>query len=171
MTVLTTTSPSFSNNGTIPAHHTCDHKDISPALTWTGIPESIKSLVFIIDDPDPAAPKMTWVPCMLYNIPPNTFGLAEDITENDLPIKTLQGLNDWQRTGYGGPCPPIGNHRYFHKLYALSNVLQGLQQPTKTILKKAMHGHILPMLNSLDATSVGFNQLDPNHNVQNPKIH
>ena len=143
---LTLTSPAFAHNGLIPAQFTCDSQDLSPALAWSGIPEGTKSLVLIVDDPDapdPAAPKMTWVHWILYNIPPQVAGLAEAIAPAQLPAGTLEGINDWKRTGYGGPCPPIGVHRYFHKLYALDTVLPDLKQPTKTQLEKSMQGHIL----------------------------
>ncbi len=113
---------------------------------WAGVPANTKSLVLIVDDPDapdPAAPKMIWVHWLLYNLPPETTGLPEGVASKDLPAGTLQGVNDWQRTGYGGPCPPIGRHRYFHKLYALDGVLPDLKQPTKAALEKAMQGHIL----------------------------
>ncbi len=146
MTVLTLTSTSFSQNGEIPTRHTCDGQDISPELSWAKVPDGTKSLVLIVDDPDapdPAAPKMTWVHWMLYNIPPDTNELPEGIGSKDLPPGTLQGLNDWQRTGYGGPCPPVGSHRYFHKLYALDTLLPNLKHPTKVILEKAMEGHII----------------------------
>ena len=146
MIALTLTSISFSQNGEIPARHTCDGQDISPALSWIKIPDGTKSLVLIVDDPDapdPDAPKMTWVHWMLYNIPPDTNGLPEGIGSKDLPPGTLQGLNDWKRTGYGGPCPPVGSHRYFHKLYALDTVLPNLKHPTKAILEKAMEGHVI----------------------------
>lgn len=146
LTVLTLTSTSFSHNDTIPSRYTCDGKNISLALNWTGIPEGTQSLVLIVDDPDapdPAAPKMTWVHWVLYNIPPSATGLAEGISEKDLPSGTLQGMNDWKRTSYGGPCPPIGNHRYYHKLYALGTVLPDLQHPTKAALEHAMQGHII----------------------------
>lgn len=146
MTMFTLISVSFPHNGVIPPRHTCDGKNISPALSWTEIPEGTQSLVLIVDDPDapdPAAPKMTWVHWILYNIPPNAAGLAQGIAEKDLPPGTLQGINDWKQTGYGGPCPPIGTHRYFHKLYALDTVLPDLQQPTKAKLEQAMQGHII----------------------------
>lgn len=146
MTMFTLISTAFSHNAEIPSRHTCDGADTSPALSWSGLPEGTQSLVLIIDDPDapdPAAPKMTWVHWVLYNIPPTATGLAEGIQEKDLPPGTLQGLNDWKRTGYGGPCPPIGTHRYFHKLYALDTVLPDLRHPTKAKLEQAMHGHIL----------------------------
>jgi len=146
LTILTLTSTSFSHNDAIPARLTCDGKDISPALNWSGIPEGTKSLVLIVDDPDapdPAAPKMTWVHWVLYNIPPAITGLAEGILEKNLPPGALQGINDWKRTGYGGPCPPIGSHRYFHKLYALDTVLPDLHHPTKAALEQAMRNHII----------------------------
>ncbi|MEK7303068.1 MAG: YbhB/YbcL family Raf kinase inhibitor-like protein [Pseudomonadota bacterium] len=146
LTVLTLTSTSFSHNDTIPSRYTCDGKNISPALNWTGIPEGTQSLVFIVDDPDapdPAAPKMTWVHWVLYNIPPSATGLAEGISEKNLLSGTLQGINDWKRTSYGGPCPPIGNHHYYHKLYALDTVLPDLRHPTKAALEHAMQGHII----------------------------
>jgi len=146
MTALTLTSASFLQNGVIPARHTCDGQDISPPLSWTAVPDGTKSLVLIVDDPDapdPAAPKMTWVHWVLYNIPPNTSGLPEGIESKGLPSGTAQGINDWQRTGYGGPCPPVGSHRYFHKLYALDAVLPDLKHPTKAALEKAMQGHVI----------------------------
>ncbi len=139
-------SSSFPNHGAIPLRHTCDGHDISPELFWTEVPEGAKSLVLIVDDPDapdPAAPKRTWVHWVLYNIPPDAAGLAEGVAAAELPPGTREGLNDWHHTGYGGPCPPIGNHRYFHKLYALDTVLPDLKQPTKATLEKAMQGHII----------------------------
>jgi Raf kinase inhibitor-like YbhB/YbcL family protein len=145
---LTTTisSSAFGHNGPIPKKYTCDGKDVSPPLTWRGVPPSAKSLVLIVDDPDapdPAAPKMTWVHWVLYNLPATATGLAEAIAANDLPRGTHEGLNDWKRTGYGGPCPPIGRHRYFHKLYALDVVLPDLGKPTKHQLEQAMKGHVV----------------------------
>jgi Raf kinase inhibitor-like YbhB/YbcL family protein len=86
---------------------------------------------------------MTWVHWVLFNLPPDTTGLPEGATLADLPPGTGQGLNNWNRTGYGGPCPPIGRHRYFHKLYALDAVLEGLGKPTKKTLEAAMQGHVL----------------------------
>jgi len=86
---------------------------------------------------------MTWVHWVLYNIPESSNSLPEGVNTEDLPEGTQEGLNDWKKTGYGGPCPPIGKHRYFHKLYALDTVLPDLQNPTKSILEKAMDGHIL----------------------------
>ena len=143
---LTLNSVAFQPNSAIPSRHTCDGQDRSPPLAWTGVPANTKSLVLIVDDPDapdPAAPKMTWVHWLLYNIPPDTPGLPEGVVAKELPGDTRQGVNGWQRPGYGGPCPPIGRHRYFHKLYALNVVLPDLKQPTKAALEKAMQGHIL----------------------------
>ena len=143
---LKITSPMFSPNEEIPSKYTCDGKDISPAIEWSGLPEGTRSIALIVDDPDapdPAAPRMTWVHWVLYNIPPSATGLPEAVKSQDLPQGTKEGLNDWKRTGYGGPCPPIGRHRYFHKLYALDLVLPDLGKPTKKDLEKAMEGHIL----------------------------
>jgi Raf kinase inhibitor-like YbhB/YbcL family protein len=143
---LAITSPVFSHNGEIPERHTCDGEDVSPPLTWSGVPDGTRSLALIVDDPDapdPAAPKMTWVHWVLYNIPPGATGLPQGVKPADLPKGTKEALNDWKRTGYGGPCPPIGRHRYFHKLYALDTLLSDLGKVTKQGLEKAMKGHIL----------------------------
>ncbi len=143
---LTLNSTAFAHNETIPSKHTCDGADISPPLAWSGVPDNAKSLVLIIDDPDapdPAAPKMTWVHWLLYNLPPDTTGLTEAIAPAELPAGTLEGTNDWKRTGYGGPCPPIGRHRYFHKLYALDAMLPDLDEPTKDKLLASMQGHVI----------------------------
>jgi len=143
---LTITSPAFSHDGSIPAVYTCDGEDISPQLNWSDIPGNAKSLVLIVDDPDapdPAAPKMIWVHWVLYNIPATAAGLVEGINESELPEGTLQGLNDWKSAGYRGPCPPIGRHRYFHKLYALDTLLPDLGQPGKTEVEQAMEDHVI----------------------------
>lgn len=143
---MTLTSLAISHNGPIPARYTCDDKDISPPLAWSDVPPETKSLALIVDDPDapdPTAPKMTWVHWVLYNILVGASSLAENISPKDLPAGTLQGINDWKRTGYGGPCPPVGRHRYYHKLYALDVILPDLNHPTKTELERAMEGHIL----------------------------
>jgi len=144
------TSPSFKHNGTIPARHTCDGLNISPVLKWTGVPAGTKSLALIVDDPDapdPGAPKMTWVHWVVYNIPPDTNSLQETLSAEGIPRGTLLGLNDWNHAGYQGPCPPIGKHRYFFKLYALDIVLPDLKHPTKATLEKAMQGHVLVVSN------------------------
>ena len=139
-------SSAFSTGGNIPVEHTCEGADLSPPLSWSGIPAGTKSLALIVDDPDapdPAAPRMTWVHWLLYNLPPAAAGLPEGVVPAALPAGTREGINDWKRTGYGGPCPPIGRHRYFHKLYALDTLLPDLERPTKNQLEKAMQGHVL----------------------------
>ena len=156
---LTLTSPAFSHGGEIPRVHTCDGSDIAPPLTWTGVPTEARSLVLIVDDPDapdPKAPKRTWVHWVLFNIPPRANGLPQGVTSKDLPQGTGEGLNDWKRSGYGGPCPPVGRHRYFHKLYALDSVLADLGSPTKAELETAMEGHVLA-----NAELVGTYQRSP----------
>lgn len=143
---LKLTSAAFDHDGTIPHAYTCDGRNVSPPLSWTGIPENTRSLALIVDDPDapdPAAPQRTWVHWVLYNLPPTAAGLPEAVAAADLPPGTREGTNDWKRSGYGGPCPPIGRHRYFHKLYALDVVLADLGKATKAELERAMHGHIL----------------------------
>lgn len=143
---FTLSSPAFKHGGAIPRRYSCDGDDISPPLAWSAVPASTKSLALIVDDPDapdPAAPKRTWVHWVLYDIPSETTALAEGVGGGDLPAGALEGQNDWKRSGYGGPCPPIGKHRYFFKLYALDCTLEDLEQPTKGILLKAMQGHVL----------------------------
>ncbi len=143
---LTITSSVFAEGGDIPSKYTCQGEDMSPALSWFSVPDGARSLALIVDDPDapdPAAPKMTYVHWVLYNIPTGASGLSEAVEPGSLPEGALEGLNDWGRTGYGGPCPPIGRHRYFHKLYALDTVLPDLGNPTKADLLKAMEGHVL----------------------------
>jgi Raf kinase inhibitor-like YbhB/YbcL family protein len=143
---LTLISPAFTHNGSMPARLTCDGRDLSPELHWSGLPAGTRSLALIVDDPDapdPAAPRMTWVHWVLYNIPSEATGLPEGVAARALPAGAREGKNDWGRTGYGGPCPPIGRHRYFHKLYALDTVLPDLNQPAKAALEQAMKGHVL----------------------------
>jgi len=143
---LTITSPAFAAGHEIPSDFTCEGADISPALAWSGAAAGTKSLALIVDDPDapdPAAPKMTWVHWVLYNLPADSRGLPEAVEPSGLPAGTREGKNDWKRTGYGGPCPPIGRHRYFFKLFALDTVLPDLRTPTKAELEKAMQGHVL----------------------------
>ena len=143
---MTLSSAAFAAGNSIPAIHTCDGSDISPPLSWSGIPAGAKSLVLIVDDPDapdPAAPQRTWVHWVLYNIPANATGLRQGVASHELPAGTREGVNDWHRTGYGGPCPPIGRHRYFHKLYALDALLPDLANPGKARLTQAMQGHVI----------------------------
>jgi Raf kinase inhibitor-like YbhB/YbcL family protein len=143
---MTITSPAFEANGEIPKGYTCDGKDVSPPLVWDEVPAEAKSLVLIVDDPDapdPAAPKMTWVHWVLYNLPANSTGLPEAVVSTALPTGAMEGNNDWKRSGYGGPCPPIGRHRYFFKLYALDTVLADLNKPTKAKVQQFMAGHVI----------------------------
>jgi hypothetical protein len=137
-------SSAFAEGSPIPRLYTCEGRNVSPPLSWSGAPAATRSFALIVDDPDapdPRAPKMTWVHWVVYNLPPETTSLSEGAT--DLPRGAIVGLNDWKRADYGGPCPPIGRHRYIHKLYALDALLSGLQPPTKAQLEKAMEGHIL----------------------------
>jgi Raf kinase inhibitor-like YbhB/YbcL family protein len=139
-------SPAFADKGSIPKLYTCEGPDVSPPLSWSGAPQGTRSFALIVDDPDapdPRAPKMTWVHWVVHNIPAETGSLPEGATKRGLPSAAVQGLNDWKRVGYGGPCPPIGRHRYFHKLYALDSALTGLERPTKAQLLDAMKGHVL----------------------------
>ncbi len=140
------TSSAFVHEGPIPPRHTCDAGDISPALRWTDVPEGTASLTLIVDDPDapdPDAPEMTWVHWVLYDMAPNITGLDEGVSSSALAPGTRQGMTDFGRTGWGGPCPPIGRHRYFFKLFALDSVLSDLQEPTSATLQAAMEGHII----------------------------
>lgn len=141
---LTISSPAFDPGTGIPQRYTCDGDDVSPPLAWAGVPEGTRSLVLIIDDPDapdPEAPRMTWVHWVVYNLPPAAGGLAEAVDE--LPAGAACGLNDWKRADYGGPCPPIGLHRYFHRLYAMDIELPDLGTPGRSELEQAMRGHVL----------------------------
>lgn len=143
---LTLSSPAFAANGEIPARYTCEGDDVSPPLAWSGVPKDTLSLALIVDDPDapdPAAPKRTWVHWVLYDMSAEADKLPEGATSTQLPAGTREGINDWKRTGYGGPCPPIGRHRYFHKLYALDTALPNLREPSKKELLDAMQGHVL----------------------------
>jgi len=143
---LTLSSAAFTHGGEIPTVHTCEGPDRSPPLAWSGIPGGTRSLALIVDDPDapdPKAPKMTWVHWLLYNLPPVAGELPEGVASSALPRGTLEGVSDYKRTGWGGPCPPIGRHRYFFKLYALDVQLPDLKRPTKERLEEAMAGHQL----------------------------
>jgi hypothetical protein len=136
------TSTAFEEGGMIPRKHTCDGEDISPALAWTGIPEGTKSIALICDDPD--APMGTWVHWVLFNLPPDTRGLPENVpSDSTLKRGGQHGRNDFRKTGYGGPCPPGGTHRYYFKVYALETMVGLTPGATKKDLEKAMEGHIL----------------------------
>jgi Raf kinase inhibitor-like YbhB/YbcL family protein len=136
----------FESGGAIPRRYTCQGDDVSVPLEWDGAPSGARTFALIVDDPDapdPAAPRVVWTHWVLYNIPAAAKILKEAVKPNELPPGTLEGLNDWKRTGYGGPCPPIGRHRYFHKLYALDAELPDLGEPNKGALERAMQGHVL----------------------------
>jgi Raf kinase inhibitor-like YbhB/YbcL family protein len=138
---LTTTA--FVPGSTIPAEFTCDGSDVSPALEWSNAPEGVQSFALVVEDPD--APAGTWVHWVLFDVPPSTHDLAEGVP----PTRTLasgarQGLNDFQRIGYGGPCPPPGRaHRYYFRLYALDKKLELPSDTTRAVLDRAMRGHVL----------------------------
>ena len=138
-------SSAFEHQTTIPRRFTCDSHNRSPPLAWLQPPEKTVSFILIVDDPDapdPVAPKVTWVHWVLYNIPLDVNALPEGVGREDLPAGSLEGRNDWKKKGYDGPCPLIGRHRYFHKLYALDRALDGLHEPTKGELLHAMEGHV-----------------------------
>jgi Raf kinase inhibitor-like YbhB/YbcL family protein len=138
-------SSGFAHQGAIPARFTCEGDDVSPPLSWSAGPYGTRSFALIVDDPDapdPQAPRRTWVHWVVYALPADTRGFEADAAR-DLPSGARHGKNDWGRAGYGGPCPPVGRHRYFHKLYALDVVLDSLVSPTKAELERAMEGHIL----------------------------
>jgi Raf kinase inhibitor-like YbhB/YbcL family protein len=142
---LTLTSSAFEPGGAIPSKYTCEGDDVSPPLAFAGVPAGTKSLALIVDDPDvpdPKAPKRVWVHWLVYNLPPDSQGLPENASGTGLPGGAVTGVNDWKRTSYGGPCPPIGRHRYFHKLYALDIALPA-KPLTKPELEAAMKGHVL----------------------------
>ena len=143
---LTLTSTAFEHHGAIPPEYTCDGADRSPPLEWSGAPPGTQSFALIVDDPDapdPNAPKLTWVHWVLYDLPADASSLPAGAGASGLPAGTREGTNNWNRTGYGGPCPPIGRHRYFHKLFALGTRLGDLRRPTAEQLTAAIQGHVL----------------------------
>jgi Raf kinase inhibitor-like YbhB/YbcL family protein len=142
---LTLRSDSFSADGPIPPTYTCEGEDRSPHLAWSGVPEGAQSLALVMDDPDspdPHTPQRTWVHWVVYDIATTVDEFTEGAS-GALPGTAKEGVNGWSRVGYGGPCPPIGRHRYFFKLYALDTMLPDLDRPTKDDLVEAMQGHIL----------------------------
>jgi Raf kinase inhibitor-like YbhB/YbcL family protein len=142
MMELNIKSPAFESGEFIPKKYTCDDVNISPPLEWTELPDGVKSIALICDDPD--APMGTWVHWVIYNIPPTTNKLSENIpTEKVLENGALQGTNDFHKIGYGGPCPPGGTHRYFFKVYALDTELDLGEGATKEVLLNGMQSHIL----------------------------
>ncbi len=139
---ITVSSPAFDDGGMIPLKYTCDGGDMSPPLVFDGVPGEAKSLTLIVDDPD--APMGTWVHWVMYNLPPDSKELHENVSsEEKLENGALHGVTDFGKFGYGGPCPPSGTHRYYFKLYALDAILDLSGQISKDDLKAAMEGHIL----------------------------
>jgi Raf kinase inhibitor-like YbhB/YbcL family protein len=130
-------SPVFKHNDMIPVKHTCDGVDVNPPLTFEDVPASAKSLALIVDDPD--APRGTWVHWVAWNIAPDT----REVPEKSVPKGASQGLNDFRKVDYGGPCPPSGTHRYFFKLYALDSMLTLGKNTDKIALETAIKGHII----------------------------
>ncbi|RME84569.1 MAG: YbhB/YbcL family Raf kinase inhibitor-like protein, partial [Zetaproteobacteria bacterium] len=120
---------------------------VSPELVIRGVPADAKSLALIVDDPDapdPAAPRMIWTHWVLYNLPPDTTTIPEGARPgHGLPASVREGRNDWGEPGYRGPCPPIGRHRYFFRVYALDTMLSDLSLPTRAKLLQAIKGHVL----------------------------
>ena len=139
-------SSAFSAGGEIPSRYTCEGLDQSPPLAWTEPPSGTRSLALVVDDPDapdPKAPQTTWVHWVVVGIPAQARQLPDGAGSGRLPGGARNGANDWKRGDYGGPCPPIGRHRYFFKLYALDASLSDLSSPSKAELERAMQGHIL----------------------------
>lgn len=143
---LRLTSPRLQPDAPMPEAFTCDGNEISPPLQWYGLPEGTRSLALIIEDPDapdPAKPQRTFVHWIVYNLPANEAGLSEGANDGNLPPGALEGRNDGGEPGYYGPCPPIGRHRYVHRLFALDAVLPDLGHPSRKQLERAMEGHVL----------------------------
>lgn len=137
MDTLKITSPAFQNNSHITSKYTCDGEDINPPLMIENCPQATKSIAIIVDDPD--APVGTWVHWVIWNIAPN----VKEIKENTVPQGAVEGMNDFRKHSYGGPCPPSGTHRYFFKVYALDTVLGISPNSNKADLEKAMKGYVL----------------------------
>ena len=143
---FTLQSSAFQHGGAIPRRYTCDGDDVSPPLRWSGAPEKTRSFALIVDDPDapdPAAPKRVYVHWVLYDVPASVTSIDEDGEAAAVEAGARQGQNDWGRAGYGGPCPPIGRHRYFFKLYALDAALGQMGTPAKRDVERAMQSHVL----------------------------
>jgi Raf kinase inhibitor-like YbhB/YbcL family protein len=143
---LNLSSSAFAANGSIPTKYTCQGAGVSPPLAWSGSPSSTKSFALIVEDPDapdPAKPTRVVSHWVAYNIPPAATALAENASKSGMPAGSAQGVNEGNKPFYTGPCPPIGSHRYFFKLYALDTVLTGLKSPKKAYLQQALQKHVL----------------------------
>jgi hypothetical protein len=135
------TSTAFAAGEAIPERYSCDGKNVSPPLAWSGAPAAAKSFVLIVDDPD--APGGTFTHWIVFNLPAETRSLAEGVQASALPAGAGQGVNDFGKAGYGGPCPPSGSHRYIHHLYALDAKLGDLKKPGRQQIDTALKGHVL----------------------------
>jgi Raf kinase inhibitor-like YbhB/YbcL family protein len=145
-TTLNLSSSAFAANGSIPTKYTCEGAGTSPPLAWSGSPSGTKSFALIVEDPDapdPAKPTRVVSHWVAYNIPAATTALAENASKSGMPAGSTQGLNEGNKPGYMGPCPPIGSHRYFFKLYAIDTVLTGLKNPKKASLQQAIQKHVV----------------------------
>jgi Raf kinase inhibitor-like YbhB/YbcL family protein len=145
-TTLNLSSSAFAANGSIPTKYTCEGAGISPPLAWSGAPSSTKSFALIVEDPDapdPAKPTRVVSHWVAYNIPATATALAENASKTGMPAGSAQGINEGNKPSYMGPCPPIGSHRYFFKLYALDTVLTGLKSPKKANLQQAVQKHVI----------------------------
>jgi len=143
---MTISSSAFQEGQEMPGKYTCEGTNTSPPISWSNVPAKAVSLALIADDPDapdPAAPKMTFVHWVIYDVPVSAKGLPEGVKSKSLPPGTREGKNGRGKPGYTGPCPPIGRHRYFFKLFALDTVLSDQKQPSSEQLQKAMEGHVL----------------------------
>ncbi|MGC3997790.1 MAG: YbhB/YbcL family Raf kinase inhibitor-like protein [Anaeromyxobacter sp.] len=143
---MTLTSPAFADGGEIPTTFTCEGADRSPALVFAGVPPEARSLALLVDDPDapdPKAPQRIYTHWVLYDMPPDAGGLPEAVKPAALPPGTRQGTNDWRRTGWGGPCPPIGRHRYYFTLFALDAPLGDRGPLGRKELLAAVEGHVV----------------------------
>jgi hypothetical protein len=139
-------SPAFDPRGEIPVRFTCEGEDVSPPLVWSDPPAGTRSFALVVSDPDapdPEAPRTTWVHWIVYDLAADARGLEEGAGKGALPAGARHGTNDWKRRDYGGPCPPVGRHRYVHELYALDAPLGDLGGPSKRKLEEAMRGHVL----------------------------
>jgi Raf kinase inhibitor-like YbhB/YbcL family protein len=140
--IMQLTSTAFAEGASIPAKHTCDDRNVSPPLSWSGVPSGAKALVLIVDDPD--APSGTWVHWVLYDLPATVSELAEDVAKSQYSAGAKQGLNDFKHLGYGGPCPPPGKpHRYFFKLYAVDVPLDLKPGLTGKEVERALEKHVI----------------------------
>jgi Raf kinase inhibitor-like YbhB/YbcL family protein len=144
--MLTVRSSAFEDGAEIPRRYTCDDANASPPLAWRAAPDGTRSFVVIVDDPDapdPAAPKRVWVHWLVWNLPASAASIDEGATRAKLPAGAREGMNDGGSAGWTGPCPPIGRHRYFHRLYALDATIELAAGAKRAELERAMKGHVI----------------------------